>query len=127
MKKILIIEDDPRLALALSVRLKANGYATWIAVDCITAVSTAVEIKPDLILLDVSLPAGNGFSLIEQFEWRPPPMLKTSPAAGRRKKHQNASARSREWILSRTCLPLYPKTVYGESVTAHCTRYARKP
>jgi len=71
MKKILIIEDDPRLALALSVRLKANGYATWIAVDCITAVSTAVEIKPDLILLDISLPAGNGFSLIEQFDQLP--------------------------------------------------------
>src|SRR5882672_12090013 len=71
MKKILIIEDDPRLALALSVRLKANGYATWIAVDCITAVSTAVAIKPDLILLDVSLPAGNGFSLIEQFDQLP--------------------------------------------------------
>ena len=71
MKNILIIEDDPRLALALSVRLKANGYATWIAVDCITAVSTAVEVKPDLILLDVSLPAGNGFSLIEQFDQLP--------------------------------------------------------
>ncbi len=71
MKKILIIEDDPRLGLALSVRLKANGYATWIAVDCVTAVSTAVAIKPDLVLLDISLPAGNGFSLIEQFDQLP--------------------------------------------------------
>src|SRR2546425_1053833 len=57
-----------RLALALSVRLKAHGYATWIAGDCITAVSTAIDIQPDLILLDVSLPAGNGFTLIEQFD-----------------------------------------------------------
>ena len=71
MKKILIIEDDHRLALALSVRLKANGYATWIAGDCITAVSTAIDIQPDLILLDVSLPAGNGFTLIEQFDRLP--------------------------------------------------------
>ena len=68
MKKILIIEDDHRLALALSVRLKAHGYATWIAGDCISAVSTAIDIQPDLILLDVSLPAGNGFALIEQFD-----------------------------------------------------------
>jgi DNA-binding response OmpR family regulator len=67
MKKILIIEDDERLALALSVRLKANGYATWVAADCITAVSTAVQVKPDLILLDVSLPAGNGLDLIDEF------------------------------------------------------------
>ena len=68
MKKILIIEDDPRLALALSVRLKANGYATWIATDGIMAVSMAVRMKPDLILLDITLPCGNGFALIEQFE-----------------------------------------------------------
>jgi DNA-binding response OmpR family regulator len=67
MKKILIVEDDSRLSLALSIRLKASGYATWIAADSISAISTAVRVKPDLILLDVTLPAGNGFSLIEHF------------------------------------------------------------
>ncbi len=66
MKKILIVEDDSKLALALSVRLKACGYATWIAADGIIAVSTAVRVKPDLILLDIMLPAGNGFAVIEQ-------------------------------------------------------------
>jgi len=71
MKRILIIEDDRRLALALSVRLKAHGYATWIAGDCIDAVSTAVHIKPDLILLDITVPAGDGFTLIEKFEHFP--------------------------------------------------------
>jgi DNA-binding response OmpR family regulator len=71
MKSILIVEDDSRLALALSVRLKANGYATWIAQDGISAVSTALRVKPDLILLDVSLPAGNGLALIEQFDQFP--------------------------------------------------------
>jgi len=68
LKKILIIEDDERLAMALSVRLKAQGYATWIAADAIAAVAHALRIKPDLVLLDVSLPAGNGFSVIEQFD-----------------------------------------------------------
>jgi DNA-binding response OmpR family regulator len=68
MKKILIIEDDPKLALALSVRLKANGYATWIASDSVMALSMAVRMKPDLILLDICLPAGNGFDLIARFE-----------------------------------------------------------
>jgi len=67
MKKILIIEDASRLALALSIRLKGNGYFTWIATDGISAVATAVRIKPDLILLDIALPGGNGFHLIEQF------------------------------------------------------------
>jgi DNA-binding response OmpR family regulator len=50
----------------LSIRLKGNGYFTWIATDGIAAVATAVRIKPDLILLDITLPGGNGFNLIEQ-------------------------------------------------------------
>jgi len=71
MKTILIVEDDSRLALALSVRLKANGYSTWTAHDAITAISTAIRVKPNLILLDISLPAGNGFDLIERFDHFP--------------------------------------------------------
>jgi len=66
MKKILIVEDDERLALALSIRLKSQEYATWTAGDAISALSQALRVDPDLILLDISLPAGSGFTLIEQ-------------------------------------------------------------
>ena len=68
MKKILIVEDDERLSLALSIRMKAQEYATWTAGDAISALSLALQINPDLILLDISLPAGNGFTLIEQLD-----------------------------------------------------------
>ena len=71
MKTILIVEDDSKLALALSVRLKANGFSTWIAQDAITAVATAIRVRPHLILLDVTLPGGNGFELIERFDQFP--------------------------------------------------------
>ena len=71
MKKILIIEDDQKIAFALSVRLKANGYATWIAGDGITGLKMAVAHRPDLVLLDVSLPAGNGFCVAEQLHQMP--------------------------------------------------------
>src|SRR5262249_9022594 len=67
MKKILIIEDDEKIAFALCVRLKAHGYATWMARDSISGLGLALRINPDLILLDISLPAGNGFGLIQQF------------------------------------------------------------
>ena len=67
MQKILIIEDDEKIAFALCVRLKAHGYATWMAGDGISGLGLALRINPDLILLDISLPAGNGFSLIQQF------------------------------------------------------------
>jgi DNA-binding response OmpR family regulator len=66
MKKILIIEDDQKLALALCVRLKANGYSTWVASDGIEGLSVAFREKPDLILLDLSLPAGHGLALARE-------------------------------------------------------------
>src|ERR1043166_7598565 len=71
MKKILIVEDDQKIAFALCVRLKAHGYATWIAGDAITATNLAVRYKPDLILMDLSLPAGHGLTLAEQFHQLP--------------------------------------------------------
>jgi len=71
MKKILIVEDDERVALALSIRLKAKGYATWTAGDTIAALSQALQFNPDLILLDIFLPAGSGFTLIEQLDQFP--------------------------------------------------------
>jgi len=66
-EKILIIEDDQKIAMALAIRLKANGYSASIAPDALAGASEARAIKPDLILLDISLPGGNGFQLAETF------------------------------------------------------------
>src|SRR6266496_3850139 len=71
MKKILIIEDDQNIALTLSVQLKAQGYNTWIARDGILGLKAAIQHKPDLIILDILLPAGNGFELAERFQTLP--------------------------------------------------------
>jgi DNA-binding response OmpR family regulator len=71
MKKILIVEDDQRIATALVIRLKANGYDPSVAPDVLTGSSLARTIKPDLILLDVCLPAGNGFQLAKDFQRMP--------------------------------------------------------
>jgi CheY-like chemotaxis protein len=68
MKKILIIEDDEKIAFALSVRLGAHGYPTWIARDGILGLSMAVGNQPDLVLMDIALPTGDGFTLAEQIK-----------------------------------------------------------
>jgi DNA-binding response OmpR family regulator len=67
MKKILIVEDDQKIAMALMIRLKANGYNASVASDAIAGASQARAMKPDLILLDITLPGGNGFQLAETF------------------------------------------------------------
>ncbi len=68
MKKILIIEDDEKIAFALSVRLGAHGYPTWIARDGVLGLSMAMGNQPDLVLMDIALPTGDGFTLAERIK-----------------------------------------------------------
>jgi DNA-binding response OmpR family regulator len=66
VKKILIVEDDQNIAKALAIRLKSAGYEVTVAPDAMTGVAAALKIQPDLAMLDVSLPAGNGFTVAEK-------------------------------------------------------------
>jgi DNA-binding response OmpR family regulator len=66
LKKILIIEDDLKIAKALALRLEAAGYEATEAYDALTGVKTAVQLRPDLVLLDISIPAGDGFAVAER-------------------------------------------------------------
>jgi DNA-binding response OmpR family regulator len=77
-KRILIVEDDERIARALSVRLTAAGYETRMAHDGLAGFRAAVLEKPDLVLLDISLAAGDGFTVAERIQSnipRPIPMI----------------------------------------------------
>ena len=65
-RKILIVDDDPEMQLALRVRLKANNYAVYFAGDGMAGIEETRKHSPDLILLDLGLPAGDGFSVLEQ-------------------------------------------------------------
>jgi len=67
-KKILIIEDDRKIAMGLELRLKAAGYETATAADEFTGVASVTNLLPDLILLDISLAAGNGFMVAEKIQ-----------------------------------------------------------
>jgi DNA-binding response OmpR family regulator len=65
-KKILIVDDDPQLLLGLTPRLKANGYSIVTASDAIAALGVARKETPDLIILDLGLPGGDGFLVLER-------------------------------------------------------------
>lgn len=61
--KILIVEDEPSIALALEDDLRREGYETELAVDGETAAQRAVSGRFDLILLDIMLPRKDGFEV----------------------------------------------------------------
>jgi two-component system KDP operon response regulator KdpE len=65
--KVLIVEDDADVRLGYQVLLKANHYDTVFAGYALTAVSEARKHQPDLIILDLGLPDGNGFTVLERF------------------------------------------------------------
>jgi len=66
--KILVIDDDDDIRKGLDIRLRANRYTTAFAGDGVTAIRTARKEQPDLILLDLGLPAGDGFHVLEQLK-----------------------------------------------------------
>ena len=67
-KTILIVDDDPDVRLGLHVRLKANHYNVIFAADGMASIAEARKHKPDLIILDLGLPAGDGFSVMERLK-----------------------------------------------------------
>jgi DNA-binding response OmpR family regulator len=70
-KKILIVEDDPDIRKVMSARLRASSYDTFVASDAITSLIMARKHEPDLIILDLGLPAGDGFVVIERLKTVP--------------------------------------------------------
>lgn len=67
-KKILIVDDDPDVLKSMHVRLKANNYDTFFAADAISCMAEARKTEPDLIILDLGLPAGDGFLVMERLK-----------------------------------------------------------
>ncbi len=66
MKSVLLVDDDNSILLGTGVRLKSMGYTVFTAKDAVNAVSAVVKNTPDVVVLDVGLPAGDGFLVAER-------------------------------------------------------------
>lgn len=66
MSRILIVEDEPGIAMVLEDDLRAEGYEVAVAGDGNSAVKRAREERFDLILLDVMLPGKDGFEVCRE-------------------------------------------------------------
>jgi len=64
--KILVVDDDPDLVRALRLRLRANNYEVTSASDGYAAIASAQKERPALIILDLGLPVGDGFVVLDR-------------------------------------------------------------
>ena len=77
--KILIADDDPQIIRALRVTLGARGYDIVTASNGVDAVNQAISHHPDLVMLDLGMPALNGIEVIEGLRgWTQVPILVVS-------------------------------------------------
>ena len=66
MKTILVLEDDPKIAVALTVRLESAGFKVLSAPDGVRGLKLALTHRPDLILMDIWMPVGLGLSVAQR-------------------------------------------------------------
>ena len=66
MPRILIIDDDPAISDLVSINLEMAGYDVQQAVDGIKGQALAVQVQPDLIMLDLMLPKVDGFTVCQR-------------------------------------------------------------
>ena len=65
-KTILVADDDPEMVKILSIQLKRAGYKVLAALDGLQAVMIVHKSTPDLVILDMRMPAGGGVSVLEK-------------------------------------------------------------
>ncbi len=63
---VLVVDDEPQVVWVLQFSLEAEGYTTFAARDGIQALSAIAEHHPTLMLLDIMMPAMDGWSVLEQ-------------------------------------------------------------
>jgi two-component system KDP operon response regulator KdpE len=96
--KILVVDDNPAIRKGLGLRLRANGYDVFFAGDAITATATLVREEPDLMILDLGLPCGDGFVVMERLQQNdrlasmPVIVMTGRPAAGNRDRSLQSGA-----------------------------------
>lgn len=69
-KKILIAEDEPSLVFTLRDTLETEGYDVFVVEDGLLAIDSVLEVKPDLLILDLMLPGRSGFDICKDIRDR---------------------------------------------------------
>jgi len=67
-KLVLVVDDDPDLVEAVSMKLEAKSYKVEKAYDGVEAMEKIQAQKPDIVILDVMMPRKNGWEVCEEIK-----------------------------------------------------------
>jgi DNA-binding response OmpR family regulator len=68
MKKILVVDDEPNIIMAVEYTLRKNGYEVFIARDGEEAIALAEKLEPDLVILDIMMPKVDGYEVLQHLK-----------------------------------------------------------
>ena len=69
--RILLVEDDTSLGSLFKIRIEADGFEVLLCDNGEAALQSALDFKPDLILLDIMLPKVDGFEVLNNLRSNP--------------------------------------------------------
>lgn len=98
-RRVLIVDDEPRYVRLIAVNLEASGYETLAARDGRIALDLAAAQKPDLVLLDIGLPAMDGFEVCRRIrEFSASPIIMLTAKAGEADKVRGLDAGADDYL-----------------------------
>lgn len=73
--RILLVDDDAELLEAVRIRLRCAGYEVHTAADGVQATRLARRERPDLVVLDIGMPGGDGHTVANRLKNDPATMF----------------------------------------------------
>ncbi len=70
-RRVLIVDDEPNIVWSLEFLMKKEGYTVLTATDGEDALAQMREATPDLVLLDINIPKGNGYEICQAIRTNP--------------------------------------------------------
>jgi len=99
MIRVLVVDDEPHILRALAITLRARDYDVVLAGDGASALATAAETPPDLVVLDLGLPDLDGVEVIHALRgWTDAPIIVLSGRAGAHDKVEALDAGADDYV-----------------------------
>ena len=100
---VLLVEDDPDLTRFADIALRLSGYRAVTAGDGAAAVRTALQVRPDVVVLDLRLPCLDGWQVLEALQHEPElaavPVVVLTASADPRDRERARTAHVADFVL----------------------------